>query len=402
MEQTKALNALEPFLALTKSATSPRAAADLIVRATSAPNTFIFTELLQTPQIQALASPSATESSSAGGYGPFLTILQIFSYGTYATYAAAQENLPALNPAQTLKLRQLSLLTLARDVKTDPSSALSYATLQSKLGLLSSSSSPAPRELEELVISAVYAGLLDAQLDPKHATVRINSVAALRDVAPPSSASASEEEADGAIGGLLTSLRAWADRCDATLQSLEAQMTSLRADADRRAAETAAWSDKVDALVADEKNGANKNKPSAANHNNSSSSGISTALSSSASAAGDIFSSGGMLTGDAGSFSGSGGGGGFGSTIANLMRPRFGGGGGGGASGSGSGGVSGGSIKRGSGQMEAAGDDDLSNDDNNGSSFSFGAGADAEDEAMDVDDEDESADGKKRANKRKL
>ncbi|EHL02173.1 putative COP9 signalosome complex subunit 7a [Glarea lozoyensis 74030] len=46
MEQTKALNALEPFLALSKSATSPRAAADLVIRATSSPNTFIFSELL--------------------------------------------------------------------------------------------------------------------------------------------------------------------------------------------------------------------------------------------------------------------------------------------------------------------------------------------------------------------
>jgi COP9 signalosome complex subunit 7 len=56
MEQTKALNALEPFLALSKSATSPRAASDLIVQATSAPNTYVFAELLQTPNIQNLRS----------------------------------------------------------------------------------------------------------------------------------------------------------------------------------------------------------------------------------------------------------------------------------------------------------------------------------------------------------
>ena len=47
MEQTKALNALEPFLALSKSATSPRAASDLVVQATSAPNTYVFAELLR-------------------------------------------------------------------------------------------------------------------------------------------------------------------------------------------------------------------------------------------------------------------------------------------------------------------------------------------------------------------
>ncbi|KAL8739545.1 MAG: hypothetical protein Q9190_007661, partial [Brigantiaea leucoxantha] len=51
MDQTqqKALNALEPFILLSKYATSPRAAADLIIQATSAPNTFVFAELLETP-----------------------------------------------------------------------------------------------------------------------------------------------------------------------------------------------------------------------------------------------------------------------------------------------------------------------------------------------------------------
>ncbi|KAJ3473052.1 hypothetical protein NLG97_g10544 [Lecanicillium saksenae] len=78
MEQTKALNALEPFLALSKSATSPRAAADLIERATSAPNTYIFTELLQTPQIQSLAG-------SHPEFQPHVALLRIFSHGDYET-----------------------------------------------------------------------------------------------------------------------------------------------------------------------------------------------------------------------------------------------------------------------------------------------------------------------------
>ena len=78
MEQTKALNALEPFLALSKSATSPRAASDLVVQATSAPNTYVFAELLQTPNIQALRdSPE---------YASYLTLLQIFAWGTWADY----------------------------------------------------------------------------------------------------------------------------------------------------------------------------------------------------------------------------------------------------------------------------------------------------------------------------
>ncbi|KAL0935079.1 COP9 signalosome subunit 7 (PCI domain-containing protein) [Colletotrichum truncatum] len=199
MEQTKALNALEPFLALSKSATSPRAAADLVTRATSNPNTFLFTELLSTPQIQALAQSSE--------FIPHLTLLELFSHGTYAAYLSAsqQQQLPQLNDAQTLKLRQLSLLTLARE-----RSNLSYAALQSALDL------PSARALEDLIISAIYAGLLDATLDPHRQVVQVNSLAALRDLAP------------GAVPPMIRALHAWSARCESTLGDLESQIAGIR------------------------------------------------------------------------------------------------------------------------------------------------------------------------------
>jgi hypothetical protein len=85
MEQTKALNALEPFLALSKSATSPRAASDLIMQATSAPNTYVFAELLQTPNIQNLRSSEE--------YSPYLTLLEIFAWGTWEDYKGMLDKL---------------------------------------------------------------------------------------------------------------------------------------------------------------------------------------------------------------------------------------------------------------------------------------------------------------------
>ncbi|KAK3950348.1 hypothetical protein QBC32DRAFT_241682 [Pseudoneurospora amorphoporcata] len=248
MEQAKALNALEPFIALSKSATSPRAAADLVTRATSAANTFIFTELLQTPQIQSLAN--SDEFSS------YLTLLQVFSHGTYGDYIANASALPVLNDEQKLKLRQLSLLTLVTNdgnsissppdddamqqeqeqVQVQPN--LSYASLIRHLELSSA------RELEELVISAIYAGLIEGQLDPANEMVQINSVAALRDV-----------PARG-VGGLLSSLQGWAGRCEATLQELEATMANLREEADRRASEEQEWNNKMSQLLEDEQKGA--------------------------------------------------------------------------------------------------------------------------------------------------
>ncbi|KAL7620735.1 hypothetical protein AAE478_009733 [Parahypoxylon ruwenzoriense] len=204
MEQTKALNALEPFLALSKSAAAPRAAADLVTQATSNPHTYVFAELLQTPQIQAL-----TQSPE---HAPYLSLLEIFSFGMYETYNQSRDSLPALNDAQLLKLRQLSLLTLARD----PHANLTYTALQTSLGLSDA------RAVEDLVISAIYAGLVAAQLDPRHQAVHVSSVSPLRDLAPNS------------IPSMLTALRAWSGRCSETLSDLEAQIAAVRESARQR------------------------------------------------------------------------------------------------------------------------------------------------------------------------
>lgn len=240
MEQTKALNALEvgplvvwiygiilltgtfppqPFLALSKSATSPRAAADLVTRATSAPNTYIFAELLQQPQIQAL--------SQNPEFASHLTLLQIFSYGTYQSYHDTP-NLPPLSEPQTLKLRQLSLLTLARD-----RSNLSYEALQKALGLTSA------RQLEELVITVIYAGLLHATLDPARQAVQVNSVAPLRDLSP------------GSIPDMIAALSNWSEKCASTLGDLEAQIRNIRAAAAAREKEKRAAEHRIQALVSE-------------------------------------------------------------------------------------------------------------------------------------------------------
>ncbi|CVL04365.1 hypothetical protein FPRO06_01558 [Fusarium proliferatum] len=222
MEQTKALNALEPFIALSKSATSPRAAADLVTRATSAPNTFLFSDLLQTPVIQNLADSE---------FASHLKLLQIFSYGTYSSYKTT-EGLPALAEVQATKLRQLSLLSLVRDRQN-----LSYAALQEALDL------PGAREVEALVISAVYAGLLHATLDPARAVVQVTSVAPLRDLAP------------GAIPDMAAALKKWSDRCTTTLEGLDLQIKEIRTTAAARQREQRLADEKLQQLINEQQEG---------------------------------------------------------------------------------------------------------------------------------------------------
>lgn len=202
MEQTKALNALEPFLALSKSATSPRAASDLVVQATSAPNTYVFAELLQTPNIQNLRTSDE--------HAPYLTLLEIFAWGSWADYKA-RPNLPKLSAQQHQKLLLLSLLPLSHSHAT-----LTYTRLLAALDL------PTPRALEELVTTAIYAGLLTATLDPAHSLVSVTSIAPLRDLAP------------GSLPALHTTLTTWSARCDAALGELEAQVDKVKRDAVER------------------------------------------------------------------------------------------------------------------------------------------------------------------------
>ncbi|CBX97629.1 hypothetical protein LEMA_P090380.1 [Plenodomus lingam JN3] len=202
MEQTKALNALEPFLALSKSATSPRAASDLVMQATSAPNTYVFAELLQTPNIQNLRSSE--------DYAPYLSLLGIFAWGTWEDYKA-QPDLPKLSAQQHQKLLLLSLLPLSHSHNT-----LTYKHLLVALDLSTT------RALEELITTAIYSGLITATLDPAHSLVSVTSISPLRDLAP------------GSLPALQTTLQSWSQRCDSALADLQAQVEKVKNEAATR------------------------------------------------------------------------------------------------------------------------------------------------------------------------
>ncbi|KAL8762966.1 MAG: hypothetical protein Q9184_001116 [Pyrenodesmia sp. 2 TL-2023] len=195
--QQKALNALESFILLSKSASSPRSAADLVNQATSAPNTYVFAELLQTPNIASLKTASLEHAS-------YYTLLEIFAWGTWADYSSASD-LPSLSPTQSHKLRQLSLLSLS----TSPSN-LTYTALLTALSL------PTIRAVEDLVISTIYAGLLTAKLNTQSQRVDVSSVSPLRDLRP------------GSIPTLASTLGAWEARCTSVLDELENQIREVK------------------------------------------------------------------------------------------------------------------------------------------------------------------------------
>jgi len=154
--------ALQQFILLAKKAKG-KACAAVIMQALSAPGVFVFGELLEMANVQAL---------SEGEDKATLELLKIFSYGTYSDYKAAK--LATLTPQQAKKLQQLTIVSLAAQSKAIP-----YDVLQKQLDIKSL------RELEDLIIDAIYQGLFQGQLDQRRKQVEIE-FAMGRDLKPDS------------------------------------------------------------------------------------------------------------------------------------------------------------------------------------------------------------------------
>ncbi|GAB2290070.1 COP9 signalosome complex subunit 7 [Dionaea muscipula] len=119
----------------------------LIVEATSHPSLFAFSEILSIPSI--VAELQGTESSV------YVDLLSLFAHGTWSDYKRNAGCLPLLVPDQMLKLKQLTVLTLAESSKVLP-----YDQLMQELDVTN------VRELEDFLINeCMYAGIVRGKLD---------------------------------------------------------------------------------------------------------------------------------------------------------------------------------------------------------------------------------------------
>ncbi|KAH7884077.1 hypothetical protein F5I97DRAFT_1898110 [Phlebopus sp. FC_14] len=185
---------LEPFLLISKSAKGA-AAAKLIQDATSAPGVFVFAELLELPNIQELATNEQ--------YAPFSSLLQLFSYRTYRDYLENRDSLPPLNQAQSTKLKYLSVVSLAAERRILP-----YSLLLQELQM------PSIRELEDLIIDAIYLDILRGKLDQKEQQLEIEYTMG-RDLEP------------GKIEKVLAALQNWSATTASVLSALDQKLAEV-------------------------------------------------------------------------------------------------------------------------------------------------------------------------------
>lgn len=219
-EQSIAANPLEQFVLLAKNAKGA-AAVELIKQALEAPAVFVFGELLDMANIQDLTN---------GPHAAYLTILNMFAFGTYKDLTICSDPIPDLSPLMRRKLRLLTVVNLAEQSKL-----LSYSLLMQELHIDN------VRELEDLVIEGISAGVVQGKLDQKSSHFEVDYVIG-RDI----------RKTD--IGDIVSVLSSWCDNCDSMLTNIESQVEKVNKERGEHLQHKAALETKINDIKQQLKN----------------------------------------------------------------------------------------------------------------------------------------------------
>lgn len=193
-------NPLEQFVLLAKTAKGA-AALELIKQAVETPGVHTFGELLQMPNIKELEN---------GPHAAYWNTLNLFAYGSYRQYLENKSKLLELTPVQKKKLQHLTIVTLATKTKCIP-----YSVLLEELDVKN------VRDLEDLIIEAIYADIIHGKLDQKNSQLEVDYAGFGRDVKP------------GDMGAVIKTLSDWGETCNAILSCIEHQVNFANGEKQR-------------------------------------------------------------------------------------------------------------------------------------------------------------------------
>lgn len=137
--------------------------------------------------------------------------LNLFAFGTYQNYLKNKESVIPLTPIMEKKLKHLTVLTLATQRKTLP-----YDELMIELDIKN------VRHLEDLVIEAFYAGLINGKLDQKNRQLEIDYAVA-RDIQKEN------------IQDIIDCLQDWLKSCESCSNCLQEQIENANSEKAKRA-----------------------------------------------------------------------------------------------------------------------------------------------------------------------
>ena len=183
---------LERFRIMSKSHKGEALVA-MIKQALTSPQIFVYGEILSLPNIVDLKS---------GNHASLYQLLNVFAYGRLSDYDSSKH--PQLEPAAYRKLQCLTLVSLANETKS-----ISYDQLFTELKISN------VRELEDLIIDAIYYGLIKGKMDQKNRILLVQS-AVSRDIK-------GEEE----MTNMVDVLTKWSENCQSVLGSVESQVQTF-------------------------------------------------------------------------------------------------------------------------------------------------------------------------------
>lgn len=111
----------------------------------------------------------ASTLSKSGTEGEKLAkTLDLFSYGTYSDYVKDSSMFLPLTDSQIFKLRQLTVLTIVQKFAFQKNRIIPYQEFQQALDLSTG------RQVEEVLISCIYAGVMAAKLCQKTNSLKLD------------------------------------------------------------------------------------------------------------------------------------------------------------------------------------------------------------------------------------
>lgn len=163
----------------------------LIKQCVEAPGVFVFSELLEMPNVTEL---------SGGPNASYVDMLNLFAFGTYSDYLGNINKFPELTPPMIVKMKHLTIVSLAAKSKRIP-----YAVLLQELDMKNL------RELEDLIIETIYSEIIQGKLDQKNQLLEVEHTIG-RDI---------RQEA---VSDIVNVLQEWCDGCEAMLNNVEEQI----------------------------------------------------------------------------------------------------------------------------------------------------------------------------------
>jgi len=154
------------------------------------PQIYVFGELIEEENIK-----SIQQSVDASKW---YNLLELFAYGKLSDYN--EQNMPPLTDSMIKKLRLLTIITLANN----KSKKIPYSVLGEELKINNL------RDLEDLIIEAIYANLVKGKLDQKANCLEVDSTLA-RDVRM------------NRIDDISSVLTSWITNCENILANIEKQ-----------------------------------------------------------------------------------------------------------------------------------------------------------------------------------